>query len=107
MTPPEPPVFDEPQVFDEPWQADAFAICADPLPGLMQVDKTSVKDLSSKGISAQCPLGKELLRTVKSMAEVKVVRRWAPERLRQASTSAPKPADKPELPGPNEVEPTK
>jgi hypothetical protein len=43
------------------WQVDSFAICANPIPGLVQVDKTSVKDLFSKGVTAQCPLGKELI----------------------------------------------
>jgi two-component system chemotaxis response regulator CheB len=36
------------------------------------------------------PVARDLLRTLKSMAEIKVVRRWAPERFQQAPTGEPR-----------------
>src|SRR5205807_1157707 len=60
-------------------QAGAVAIAAAPLPG-----------------TPDAPAVAELQRTVKSMARVKVIRRWAPERLRLPSARpAPPPATPP------------
>jgi hypothetical protein len=43
------------------WQVDAFAICANPLPGLVQVDSTSPKNTFDKVAVATCPTGKVLI----------------------------------------------
>jgi hypothetical protein len=43
------------------WSVSASAICADPLPGLVQIDKTSDDTSLSKGVTAQCPLDKALI----------------------------------------------
>src|SRR3954449_2132526 len=37
------------------WQVDAFAICSDPLPGLVRVDATSAENTFDKGVAATCP----------------------------------------------------
>ena len=49
-------------------------------------------------------LGQELLRTVKGMAQVKVVRRWAPERLRSTVAPARDPAPPVVKPRPHQPE---
>jgi hypothetical protein len=43
------------------WQVDGFAICADPLPGLVQVDTTSPENSFDKVAVAACPAGKQLI----------------------------------------------
>jgi hypothetical protein len=43
------------------WAVESFAICADPLPGLVQVDTTSPENSFDKAIVATCPVGKELI----------------------------------------------
>ena len=43
------------------WAVESFAICADPLPGLMQVDATSPENSFDKAIVATCPVGKQLI----------------------------------------------
>jgi hypothetical protein len=43
------------------WQVDAFAICSDPLPGLVQVDRTSPANTFDKAAVATCPTGKVLV----------------------------------------------
>ena len=43
------------------WAVESFAMCADPLPGLVQVDATSPDNSFDKAIKAQCPVGKQLV----------------------------------------------
>jgi hypothetical protein len=44
------------------WSVTAYAVCANPLPGLQIVQKTSATDsFASKSIAANCPPGKKLL----------------------------------------------
>lgn len=43
------------------WRVDAYAICANPLPGLQLATKTSATDTSGKRIAAECPGGTSLL----------------------------------------------
>ena len=43
------------------WAVESFAMCADPLPGLVQVDATSPDNSFDKAIKAQCPAGKQLV----------------------------------------------
>jgi hypothetical protein len=43
------------------WHVDAYAICANPLPGLQLATQTSANDTSGKRILANCPGGTKLL----------------------------------------------
>ncbi|MCE7009759.1 hypothetical protein LWC34_44160 [Kibdelosporangium philippinense] len=46
------------------WTASAFAVCADPIPGLSTIEHTSVTDsTTSKTVTPRCPSGKQLLGT--------------------------------------------
>jgi two-component system chemotaxis response regulator CheB len=65
------------EVVGAAFQAGALAIVAKPMPGARNAEATQ-----------------ELRRTVRTMSEIKVLRRWAPERLR-VHTQAPAPAASP------------
>jgi hypothetical protein len=43
------------------WRVDAYAICANPLPGLQLATQSSASDTSGKRILANCPSGTKLL----------------------------------------------
>ena len=43
------------------WLAAAYAICADPLPGLQRVAATSASTSAAKSVTATCPTGKRLV----------------------------------------------
>jgi two-component system chemotaxis response regulator CheB len=68
-------------------EAGVLAIVDKPLP--------PTPSPSGAGVSRTAAETRELLRTVKSMAQVKVVRRWTPERLREARAHRPSPATTP------------
>jgi len=43
------------------WSLNAFAMCADPLPGLVQIDATSADTSANKSVVASCPTGKQVV----------------------------------------------
>jgi two-component system, chemotaxis family, protein-glutamate methylesterase/glutaminase len=77
------------EVMGAAFQAGALAIVAKPMPGARNVQDTQ-----------------ELRRTVRSMCEIKVLRRWAPERMRtqaQAPAASPGKGGLPPVPRPQIV----